>query len=872
MTDACASTRVFKNLQLSYRGSERQAPSILTLALMFSRAMGEAAEAGRHNADWNTEQRLRAIVASFHATEGTIAKWHICEDKFRAIHNLLVGTSPGSRKVITSHLNHFKWKESAFNADLLRSTRWLINATPKGAKDPFRRILVVNATIQEKFLLNHVAYYVSSTRKVKASSKSKFRPSVKEWDDVVSYTAVMCAVKEEMESYFDECKTSTEKRDKAFEDLETCFMARLGVNSQFSCWDIGEVEEATAVALFHEIKTKIAADETLWARYQHSLVKKAAREHIVSVQHAKTQNSIGMGLVEKFMEKACNINLLQDMANVPNLDAWLKQAAIEQKVKQDQLYVVVLTDYTKAGILSTHALNKHSSLMAKLTNRNQKRNSAIEEKMSALHVELRNVYLGIDVGGLHGNSDRPGFYSAWIAVSDGFLPLKGTAHRAVRGDNEAIKPTAVNEFTSSSLWRLQGFADGFPTAVPAQEFHIPSARSHLAGHDCRRNLTDSQETAQWVSGEDCMGPKPKDSGDNVKYAAVVHTTPYCGSLERACMKMKIPVLSITDNQVNHTYTVLTVGSALMEDWKHSRGSMANLSPKYQEQPQDPNPVQAIAPELALCKLQENKLTVPEEIRSQFMGDPCRSSEWRKLLAEFDRKWSGSGQGHVQGQASEQEQGQGTETNEGEGAGQEGAGTSLWDTAFQDEPQTVSAFEAKYQAVHTFVIDDNLAGVIVEGPKLFVKALGEVEWTSCEPILFYGAGTWLLDQKASSFLEAWVENPRKAYVFEFQHDRHFVVLEAWFEINVKDCMVWKPSAVQLRNVKNKNCGSYFDAKVIHDSPVVQQAIGVAAPDVSNREGVRSCKAITFLERVSPPARRTGQENLVNRYLRMRSSKH
>ena len=123
--------------------------------------------------------------------------------------------------------------------------------------------------------------------------------------------------------------------------------------------------------------------------------------------------------------------------------------------------------------------------------------------MASLHMELRNVHLGFDLGGLHRNSDRPGFYPAWISVADGFLPLKGTAHRAIRGDHE-IKPAAVNEFTSSSLWRLQGFGDGFPVAVGEQDFHIPSARSHLAGHDCRRNLTDAQETAQWVSGEDCM--------------------------------------------------------------------------------------------------------------------------------------------------------------------------------------------------------------------------------------------------------------------------------------------------------------------------------------------------------------------------------
>ena len=49
----------------------------------------------------------------------------------------------------------------------------------------------------------------------------------------------------------------------------------------------------------------------------------------------------------------------------------------------------------------------------------------------------------------------------------------------------------------------------FRFAVGEQDFHIPSARSHLAGHDCRRNLTDAQETAQWVSGRGLHG---EDSG------------------------------------------------------------------------------------------------------------------------------------------------------------------------------------------------------------------------------------------------------------------------------------------------------------------------------------------------------------------------
>lgn len=44
-------------------------------------------------------------------------------------------------------------------------------------------------------------------------------------------------------------------------------------------------------------------DEAQWARYQHHLVKKAERQHIVSVQHTKSQNSIGKGFLVLDSEK-----------------------------------------------------------------------------------------------------------------------------------------------------------------------------------------------------------------------------------------------------------------------------------------------------------------------------------------------------------------------------------------------------------------------------------------------------------------------------------------------------------------------------------------------------------------------------------------
>ena len=125
---------------------------------------------------------------------------------------------------------------------------------------------------------------------------------------------------------------------------------------------------------------------------------------------------------------------------------------------------------------------------------------AIEDKMVTYQMDLRPIFINADLSRLHRNSERPSLYSGWICVPDAFLPLKGTAHRAVK-DSEAMKPSQINEFTDSDLWRLQGLpVDNLPTATPEAEFHVPSARAHLSGNDARRNLTDAQETAQWISG------------------------------------------------------------------------------------------------------------------------------------------------------------------------------------------------------------------------------------------------------------------------------------------------------------------------------------------------------------------------------------
>ena len=217
----------------------------------------------------------------------------------------------------------------------------------------------------------------------------------------------------------------------------------------------------------------------------------------------------------------------------------------------------------------------------------------IEDKMTSFQTELRDITICSDLSGLHRNSDRPAFYAAYIAVADSALPLKGAAHRASRHDADAVKPVMINEHCQSELWRLQGMNE-LAAALPENQFCVPSSRSHLSANDCRRNLTDFQETSQWLAGEDAWAKiiesmtgrsaaflsftagfrwqmlvdmnfiiKVHSAGDRSKRTVLINTTPYCASVEKACIKLHVPVLSITDNSINHSYTSLSIRNKLL---------------------------------------------------------------------------------------------------------------------------------------------------------------------------------------------------------------------------------------------------------------------------------------------------------------------
>ena len=128
---------VYTNLQLSFRGAERQPPHVLSLALMFSRVMQECAENGSHPTSWGTEERLKAVVNAFNSKDGVLAKWAVDEEREKAILNVLVGTTATTRHLISTHLSFNKWKESSFTSDLLKSSRWLLGGFPPFVSERF---------------------------------------------------------------------------------------------------------------------------------------------------------------------------------------------------------------------------------------------------------------------------------------------------------------------------------------------------------------------------------------------------------------------------------------------------------------------------------------------------------------------------------------------------------------------------------------------------------------------------------------------------------------------------------------------------------------------------------------------------------------
>ena len=255
---------------------------------------------------------------------------------------------------------------------------------------------------------------------------------------------------------------------------------------------------------------------------------------------------------------------------------------------------------------------------------------------------------------------------------------------------------------------------------------------------------------------------------------------YDGCLEKVCISQNFPCVSQSEKQPHFVTALKHTKNHLLALWKGNQGVMTDKLPRYMAEPAaEILPSMPAEPSLAICSLIDGALCLPRNIRAEFLTDPVRGPEWKKILQEFDRTF-------------------GTEVAAGDaGAGGNSgscdagpAPTAVdWATAFSNEPREKEEFHRVFgdKVQGKFSWCPELTAYIIdagdtqnpEHPKklrLYVEAMESYTINTEEAFLTYGAGGWLLEQRADTFLS---ENPNghKGVICAFRSDSDPVVLEA-----------------------------------------------------------------------------------------------
>eukprot|EP00435_Cladocopium_sp_Y103_P008064 s2865_g2.t1 len=312
-----------------------------------------------------------------------------------------------------------------------------------------------------------------------------------------------------------------------------------------------------------------------------------------------------------------------------------------------------------------------------------------------------------------------------------------------------VDPENVNIFCNSKLW-IRQLVTGQPKAISESEFVVPGGMSCAEG---RRNYTDVQET----SGTD-------------RPAVVVNGSLYDGCLEKACLKLGCATVSHTDRQIAFQTALGLTKNHLLELWRCKEGVMGDRLPKYKPQlDEDTVPTGPEAPTLKICTMDDETLNLPRAVRSEWLADPVRSPEWKKLLVEFDRTFASP----TASDGSSEPVPVDTEPVVN-------AQPFDWAALFPDEPRDAAAFHAKYRNSGVFqsaawcpevclYVVDTSTETEAHKPKLFVEGKNDYLLPSTEPILTYGAGQWLMDSKAETWLNDQDVDTHKGVMCEFGSD-------------------------------------------------------------------------------------------------------
>ena len=98
---------------------------------------------------------------------------------------------------MTNHLTFTKWRDSAFSAEQLKSTRWLLNARPKNMPENFRDFLTVTPMAQAMLMQLHVHVFTSASRRLKGSARNRVRANMEEFEKLVDFSCIFANLRQE---------------------------------------------------------------------------------------------------------------------------------------------------------------------------------------------------------------------------------------------------------------------------------------------------------------------------------------------------------------------------------------------------------------------------------------------------------------------------------------------------------------------------------------------------------------------------------------------------------------------------------------------------------------------------------------------------
>ena len=201
--------------------------------------------------------------------------------------------------------------------------------------------------------------------------------------------------------------------------------------------------------------------------------------------------------------------------------------------------------------------------------------------------------------------------------------------------------------------------------------------------------------------------------------------------------------------------------------------MDKHTPRYKPQPAEQDlPKPEGPPQLKACKIENDKLVIPPDVRSLFLSCPIFGPEWRDLLASFDKQWSGA----LQEPRPSPVKKEGTSTENAKLETKEEENSFDWTKVFKDEPSTYEDVKKKHGADQLIELPGHVSGLLLAvapGPALYLVGKDAVNVECSQPLISHGPGTWLLGDKATKFT---TNNPGKGFLCQWQSDEVLVCIE------------------------------------------------------------------------------------------------